>query len=203
MARPGGPAGMSTPEHLVWVGLGNPEKDYAGTRHNIGACAVRDLAQKWSASARRELADCDVREIDLPRRARITFACPNSFMNESGGPVARLLKKLDLQPSSLLVFHDELDLDPGTVKLKAGGGSAGHNGVQSLCDALGTQEFARLRIGIGRPTRRGRDYVLDALTPEQRGLIESALGRIEPLLKLYAQGEQSRAVAEINRREPS
>lgn len=201
MPRPCGPDHLSNPEHLVWVGLGNPEKDYAGTRHNAGASAVRDLAQKWSASARRVVADCDVRELDLPRRVRISFVCPNSFMNESGGPVSRLLSKLGLAPDCLLVFHDELDLAPGAVKIKVGGGSAGHNGVQSVCDALGTEDFARLRVGIGRPTRRGRDYVLDPFDSDQRKNIDAALARIEPSLKLYALGERARAVAEINRKD--
>lgn len=148
---------------LVVVGLANPGGEYEGSRHNVGGDAVRELARRRGvrlSAERRQRAATGTLQTD---QGLVTLAVPTTFMNDSGGAVAPLLRRTSLaDPARLVVVHDELDLPPGRLQLKLGGGLAGHNGLRSIADAVGTQEFARLRIGIGKPPSkdRGADYVL-------------------------------------------
>ena len=144
--------------HLV-VGLGNPGPRYRDTRHNLGRRAVELLADELGGSWRSrwngrvsELRDAD---------ERLALLVPETFMNDSGRSVAPALRFYKLPPERLVVVHDELDLELGDVRAKQGGGLAGHNGLRSLAEALGTQDFLRVRIGIGRPERGDRRPVAD------------------------------------------
>ena len=152
--------------HLV-VGLGNPGARYRDTRHNLGRRAVELIADELGGSWRSrwngrvsELRDGD---------ERLALLVPETFMNESGRSVAPALRFYKLPPERLVVVHDELDLELGDVRAKQGGGLAGHNGLRSLAEATGTQDFLRVRIGIGRPERGDRrpvaDWVLQPFPP--------------------------------------
>jgi PTH1 family peptidyl-tRNA hydrolase len=152
--------------HLV-VGLGNPGARYRDTRHNLGRRVVELIADELGGSWRSrwngrvsELRDSD---------ERLALLVPETFMNESGRSVAPALRFYKLPPERLVVVHDELDLELGDVRAKQGGGLAGHNGLRSLAEAIGTQDFLRVRIGIGRPERGDRrpvaDWVLQPFPP--------------------------------------
>jgi peptidyl-tRNA hydrolase, PTH1 family len=148
---------------LVVVGLANPGSPYEGTRHNVGGDAVRLVARRRGVRLTHERRQrCDTATIETAQ-GPVTLAVPTTFMNESGAALVPLLRRTSLDDlSRLVVVHDELDLEPGRLQLRVGGGLAGHNGLRSVAQVLGTQEFARLRIGIGKPPSKeqGADYVL-------------------------------------------
>jgi len=150
------------PAALLVVGLGNPGDDYDGTRHNVGADVIAVLADRHGGSLRRskELAlSCEVRI----GGQRVALAFPQTFMNESGQSVRKLTHRHGVDdPARIVVVHDELDLPVGSLRVKVGGGMAGHNGLKSVTAHLKTQDYLRIRIGVGRPPGRqsGADYVL-------------------------------------------
>jgi PTH1 family peptidyl-tRNA hydrolase len=160
------------------VGLGNPGPGYAGHRHNVGQMVVAELAGRLSANFKSHKTNATVAEgRSVPGGPKLVLAKPNTFMNVSGGPVAALLRFYSLEPSRLIVVHDELDLPFDTVKLKAGGGHGGHNGLRDLIAATGTNEFTRVRVGIGRPPGRqdAADFVLRDFTVAERGVLPNLL----------------------------
>ena len=143
------------------VGLGNPGDEYAETRHNAGFKAVDLIAEElrcryWKNECGALTSKGAYRDND------IVLAKPQSFMNVSGGPVKKLCDAYGILPERLIVIHDEIDIDPGTVRVKFGGGHAGHNGLRSICDKLGTRDWYRVRTGVGRPPGRMdvADFVL-------------------------------------------
>jgi PTH1 family peptidyl-tRNA hydrolase len=152
--------------HLV-VGLGNPGARYRDTRHNLGRRAVELIADELGGSWRSRWNGRVSEQRDGDER--LALLVPETFMNESGRSVAPALRFYKLPPERLVVVHDELDLELGDVRAKQGGGLAGHNGLRSLAEALGTQDFLRVRIGIGRPERGDRrpvaDWVLQPFPP--------------------------------------
>ena len=151
------------------VGLGNPGPSYANNRHNIGAMVAEVLADRMGARLTSHKSRADVAEGRLGGH-RAVIARPRSFMNESGGPVAGLSSYFRIPPERLVVVHDELDLPFGTVRLKDGGGDGGHNGLRSLRRSLGTGDYMRVRVGLGRPPRRvdPADFVLRDFSPQER-----------------------------------
>lgn len=154
------------------VGLGNPGPQYEASRHNAGRMTVIESARRAGVRFTTHKAGALVAEARMGS-ARCVLAAPNSFMNLSGGPVARLLRFWSLEPDRLVVVHDDLDLPFGTLRLKVGGGHGGHNGVRDIITALGTPAFTRVRLGIGRPPagRSVIDFVLQRFTAtERRGL---------------------------------
>lgn len=167
------------------VGLGNPGPEYATTRHNAGFMVVDALAERYSASYWKSRAGALVAEVEVDGR-RVVLAKPQSFMNVSGGPVKKLLELYELVVDDLLVVHDELDIPAGEVRAKVGGGHAGHNGLRSIHEKLGTDAYARIRIGIGRPPGRmpAADYVLQAPRGEDRYNFEAAVERGTELTKV-------------------
>lgn len=145
------------------VGLGNPGPGYAANRHNVGAMVVTELAQRLSAPFKSHKANAQVAEGRLvPGGPKLVLAKPNSYMNTSGGPVANLVKYFSLPVERVIVVHDDLDIPFDSIKLKTGGGHGGQNGVRDIIKALGTPDFVRVRVGIGRPPGRQdpADYVL-------------------------------------------
>lgn len=150
-----------TSESWLVVGLGNPGPGYVANRHNAGENVVAELGSRFSAKFKRHKANAMVAEVKLGPH-KLVLAGTNSYMNTSGGPVANLLKYFKLPPERLIVVHDELDLPFETVRLKLGGGHGGHNGLRDIIAALGTNEFVRVRVGIGRPPGRqdSADFVL-------------------------------------------
>lgn len=153
---------------LLVAGLGNPGREYEGTRHNAGRLVVDELARRAGASFRSKFSG-RVAEARLGER-RIGLLEPETYMNESGRSVGAAARFFKAAPASLLVVHDDVDLAPGRLQARLGGGLAGHNGLRSIAQALGTQDFLRLRIGVGRPGRGDprsvSDYVLSPFEPE-------------------------------------
>jgi PTH1 family peptidyl-tRNA hydrolase len=152
---------------MLVAGLGNPGGRYRDTRHNVGQMAAEELAERLVGSWRGRFKGriSEVRDGD----DRVGLLIPETYMNESGRSVGDALRFFKLPPERLLVIHDELDLELGDVRAKRGGGLAGHNGLRSLADSLGTQDFLRVRVGIGRPERGDRrpiaDWVLQPFAP--------------------------------------
>ncbi len=150
-------------DRTLVVGLGNPGDRYAGTRHNAGAMVLAELAHRAGAKLSAHKSRAAVAETRMsPGSPRLVLAQPLSYMNTSGGPVSSLLKYYDLDVDNLVVIHDEIDLPLGAVKLKRGGGEGGHNGLRDITKALGTKDYVRVRVGVGRPPGRmdTADYVL-------------------------------------------
>ncbi len=182
------------------VGLGNPGPDYAATRHNIGHMVVAELARRagttLSSSRKTHSQSATVRLGGLSEPAVI--AMPMSYMNLSGGPVAALAKYHSVELGDVVVIHDDLDLPFGTVKLKRGGGSGGHNGLKDTTKALGTPEYVRVRCGIGRPPGQmdAATYVLRPFgTVERKELpcvIDTAADAVEALLADGLEAAQQR-----------
>jgi PTH1 family peptidyl-tRNA hydrolase len=178
------------------VGLGNPGPRYAGNRHNVGAMVVDELVARTSATLTSHKARASVASVRvgvLPGGApgpRAVVAVPSSYMNESGGPVKALMKFFSVDPDRLLVVHDELDIPAGDVRLKKGGGEGGHNGLRSISSALGTRDYLRVRVGIGRPPGRmdAADFVLrDFSTVERKELpflVSEAADAVEAVVTL-------------------
>jgi len=158
------------------VGLGNPGPQYAGNRHNVGQMVVDELARRMRVALANHKGRAFVGEGRLgvlPGGApgpRVTLAKPTSFMNTSGGPVASLVQYYDVDPSRLVVVHDELDIPFGTIKAKVGGGEGGHNGLRDITKAVGTKDYVRVRAGIGRPPGRMdvADFVLKDFSATER-----------------------------------
>ncbi len=160
--RGGAAERRGTPADLLVVGLGNPGAEYEGTRHNVGAEVVRRLADRHGARLRKAKERAVVDEVVVGGR-RLALAVPMTYMNLSGEAVAPLVRRHGItDPHDLVVVHDELDLPVGRIKLKVGGGLAGNNGLKSIKAHLHTDDFVRVRIGIGRPPGRaeGADHVL-------------------------------------------
>lgn len=186
---------------LLVVGLGNPGAEYAHTRHNVGADTVEVLVRRHGARLKkrreRALAD-DVRIGD----ARVLLAIPLTYMNESGQAVAPLLKHAGLEPSQLVVVHDELDLPSATLKLKSGGGLAGHNGLRSIKAHLGGSDaFVRVRIGVGKPPGgkdRGADHVLKRFGKTERAAIDVTLEQAADAVELIVRAGIDAAMNSFN-----
>ena len=168
-----------TPADLIVVGLGNPGDQYAGTRHNVGAEVIDLLAERHNGHLRKSKEAALSDEIRIGQ-ARVAIAFPQTFMNRSGESARLLMRRHGVEnPAQLVVIHDELDLEPGVVKVKAGGGLAGHNGLRSIRDHLKTQDFTRIRIGVGRPPEsiKGADWVLRRPGRSDRPVLDDAVDR--------------------------
>lgn len=149
------------------VGLGNPGDEYVETRHNAGFMAIDVLAERHGANYWKSQGGALTAETRIGTED-VVLVKPQTFMNLSGTAVAHLLKTYNLNVSDLVIIHDELDIEPGVVRCKLGGGHAGHNGLRSIHQKVGTDEYARVRVGIGRPPGRmaAADYVLQVLRKE-------------------------------------
>ena len=169
-----------TPADLVVVGLGNPGDKFAGSRHNVGAEVVELLAERHGQNLGKSREAALVAEIWIDDR-RVVLAFPQTFMNKSGESVRALVRRWSItdQLDRLVVIHDELDLPPGRIKVKDGGGLAGHYGLSSIKSHLRTAEFTRIRIGVGKPPnpQAGADYVLKRPGRADRGLLDDAVER--------------------------
>jgi PTH1 family peptidyl-tRNA hydrolase len=182
------------------VGLGNPGPDYAGNRHNVGAMVLDVLAQRLGGTFKRHKARAGVLEGRLgvlPGGApgpRVVLAKPASYMNESGGPVAGLAQFFSAEPTRVIVVHDELDIPFGDIRLKLGGGEGGHNGLRSVTRSLGTKDYLRVRVGIGRPPGRmdAADYVLRDFSGTERKALDVLLTEAADAVELLVlQGLQA------------
>jgi PTH1 family peptidyl-tRNA hydrolase len=181
---------------LLVAGLGNPGREYAGHRHNVGHMVVDELARRHGGSWRGKFSG-DLSELRIGE-SRVALLKPMTYMNESGRSVGAAVRFFKLPPGQLLVVHDEGDLDLGRLQARLGGGLAGHNGLRSIARALGTPEFLRLRIGVGRPGRGDprplADYVLSNFEPEDEAdaIVARAADALETLLTEGLEAAQQR-----------
>ena len=181
---------------LLVAGLGNPGREYAATRHNVGWMVLDELARRRSGSWRSKFSGklCETRLDD----ARLALVKPETYMNESGKSIAAAARFFKTPVESVLVVHDDVDLAPGRLQARAGGGLAGHNGLRSLAQALGTQDFLRLRIGVGRPGRGDprsvADYVLSSFEPEEdvEALVSRSADAVETIARDGLEAAQQR-----------
>ena len=201
--RSAGAQRTGTPADLLVVGLGNPGPNYAATRHNAGAFAVELLADRHGGRLRRRprmpaLTD----EVRIEGR-RVALAFPQTYMNGSGEAVRKLLARYGIDDlARLVVIHDELDLPAGRVRIRVGGGLAGHNGLRSIRDHLRAVSFVRVRIGIGRPpsAEAGADYVLSRPPARDRDVLAAASARAADAAAAIATGGVTAAMNTFNAR---
>lgn len=186
--------------HLL-VGLGNPGKAYALTRHNIGMWVIERAAARWSirltprGTAQRGSGRLGSELIEL--------AGLLDWMNLSGPPLKGLLREFKLTPDQLILIHDDLDLEPGRIRIKEGGGHGGHNGIKSVIEALGTPQFVRVKIGIGRPEphQDSADYVLQPVPPDEMAVFEPCLSKAVDALECLVHRGTAVAMNQFNIRE--
>jgi peptidyl-tRNA hydrolase, PTH1 family len=187
-------------EQRLIVGLGNPESDYADTRHNLGFACVRELARRMGARIERKRWQSLVGHSE-PQG--VWFVLPQTYMNLSGQAVAKALRDTNLTAEQLWVVHDELDLPMCRMRIRRGGSGAGHNGVLSIIGALGTPEFVRFRVGIGKPARKGsqegRHYVLGRFTKSEAARLPSIVDGVATALELALDTGLEKAMERFNR----
>jgi peptidyl-tRNA hydrolase, PTH1 family len=176
-----------TPADLLVVGLGNPGDEYRGSRHNLGAEVVELLAKRHGGRLRKRKERALVDEVTIDGR-RVALAIPLTYVNDSGHAVGALVRRFGVDPEQLVVVHDELDLPVAELKVKSGGGLAGHNGLRSIVAHLHTQGFRRVRIGVGKPVskERGADHVLNRFSKRERAevdvTVEQAADAVETIV---------------------
>lgn len=194
---------QGSPLHAL-VGLGNPGPEYAGTRHNAGFLFLDLVANQAGAGFRREARfQADVARASIAGR-EVYLLAPQTFMNHSGDAVAKFAHYYKIAPAEILVVHDELDLSPGVVRVKFGGGAGGHNGLSDIIEKLGTPDFARLRIGIGHPARGGdvAGYVLRRAPAAEATLIENSMRPALEQLPAILRGDLSKVMNVLHRSSP-
>ncbi|HET7909517.1 MAG TPA: aminoacyl-tRNA hydrolase [Nitrospira sp.] len=183
------------------VGLGNPGAAYAHTRHNAGMWVVERAVARWGGRlVRRGTAQ---RASIRHGSELIELAGTLDFMNVTGAPLKGLLREYQLTPDDLILIHDDLDLEPGRLRIKQAGGHGGHNGIKSVIDALGTGQFVRLKVGIGRPPlgQDSADYVLETMTREEMEIIAPCLERAVDALEVLIHRGIETAMNQFNVRE--
>lgn len=194
-------SGDEAADRWVVVGLGNPGDRYARTRHNAGYLVIDRLLDQTASSLKRHKSGCLVAEVRLAGQKAVLVRTA-TYMNESGRTLRALMDFYKTDASSLVVVHDELDIPFGDVRVKSGGGTAGHNGLKSISNHLGTKEFLRVRVGIGRPPggMESADYVLTELPPAQRRELPDVVGRAADAVERIIEVGPERAMNEFNTR---
>jgi PTH1 family peptidyl-tRNA hydrolase len=183
----------------IIVGLGNPGRKYERTRHNAGFMAVNELADSLHVDVAQDKFHALIGKTRIAAEAAILVK-PQTYMNDSGRAVAAVLKDAYGTVAELIVVHDELDLSLGTVRVKLGGGHGGHNGLRSLIEYLGSPDFIRVRIGIGRPAlnRDPADYVLSPFLAEEHPAASGAVARAAEAVRLIVAEGVTRAMNIVN-----
>ena len=187
-------------EQRLIVGLGNPESEYADTRHNLGFACVRELAKRLGVKVDRKRWQSLVGHSEA---RGVWLLMPQTYMNLSGQAVVKALKDIHVPPQDVWVVYDELDLPLCRMRIKRGGSGAGHNGVLSLISSLGTADFVRFRVGIGKPARKGsqsgRQYVLGRFTKAEAERIPTTINGVADALELALEAGVERAMDRYNR----
>ena len=192
-------------DYLI-VGLGNPGSKYSRTRHNVGFETIELLATRLNATlkaGRDRALFAEVSTTTNTQSKHILLAMPTTYMNESGNAVGPLARRYAISdPLKIIVVHDELDLEPGAVKIKSGGGLAGHNGLQSISQHLKTQDFLRVRIGVGKPPSKeqGGDHVLSKIPARERELLDISVQFAADAVQLIVAEGLDAAMRNINAR---
>jgi len=184
----------------IIVGLGNPGNEYAKTRHNAGFWFIDHLVSQHNLTLKNEAKFLgEIAKLSSPS-GNIWLLKPTTFMNRSGQSIARLAGFYKIKPEQILVVHDELDLPPGKVKLKQGGGHGGHNGLRDSINQLGSKNFYRLRLGIGHPGNKEQvvGFVLGKTPQSEKLLIESAIDKSFDSIDLILQGNMQKAMNQLH-----
>lgn len=180
------------------VGLGNPGREYVGTRHNLGFEVVDELARRHGYPAFRRFKNADVSRGEIAGQ-QVLLVKPLTYMNLSGDAVGAILGFYKGEASDVVAVHDELDFEPGVVRLKQGGGHGGNNGVRSLCSHIG-RDFARVRLGIGKPRGNGADHVLSRFTASERIAVDRAVEVAADAVEAILAEGMPRAMSRFNQR---
>jgi PTH1 family peptidyl-tRNA hydrolase len=191
-------------ETFIIAGLGNPGEQYRSTRHNVGFFVVDELASRWGAAISLEKWQAQYVSLSVSDK-KVHLIKPLTFMNRSGQAVVQFHRFYKTQSDHLLIVHDDLDMAPGRIKLVKGGGAGGHNGIKSLVATLGTKDFYRLKIGIGRPGNGGthpdfpvEKYVLSNFSNADLSVLHSRYVGIEDGLRYFLQGDPAKAMNLLN-----
>ena len=187
----------------LWVGLGNPGPQYEDTRHNAGFWFTDGLARLWKTTLQFDRTYYGLVARVSIQGENVWLLQPHTFMNLSGKSVGALARFFKIEPGQILVAHDELDLPPGVAKLKKGGSSGGHNGLKDISAALGTQDYWRLRIGIGHPREMNLqqavvDFVLHRPRKEEQNLIDIAIENSLKIMPFLIEGQFEKAMMELH-----
>ncbi|MCP4340373.1 MAG: aminoacyl-tRNA hydrolase [Desulfobulbaceae bacterium] len=189
---------------FIIVGLGNPGEQYRSTRHNAGFFVVDELARRWGSNISQGKWDARYVSLSVDHQ-KVHLVKPETFMNRSGKAVLPFFRFYKVDPDQLMVVHDDLDMAPGRIKLVKGGGAGGHNGIRSLVETLGTKEFYRLKIGIGRPGNGAvhaefpvDKYVLSNFSDEDLNILQSRYNSLEDGIRDFLQGNSSKAMTLLN-----
>jgi PTH1 family peptidyl-tRNA hydrolase len=199
-----GRLGKGEPYDWLVVGLGNPGRKYARTRHNVGEEAVRLLAERTGVTLKGGRDNALVAEARLPGPDgddRVVLAFPLTFVNDSGQAVSALVRRYRIEsPERIIVVQDELDLPPGDLKIKAGGGLAGHNGLRSITQHLNSQEYLRVRIGVGKPEHKdvGKGHVLSKVPKRERELLDIEVANAADAVELIVASGVDAAMQRYN-----
>ena len=193
-----------TSRPFIIAGFGNKGSMYCGTRHNIGFWVIDELARRWGVGIEREKWNSLCSSAQLFGNT-IFFLKPTTFMNLSGRGIIQFAQFYKIDPDHILVIHDDLDMVPGRIKLVKGGGAGGHKGVKSLVEHLGSRDFYRLKVGIGRPGQGDvhgnfpiEKYVLGAIGESELSLLDSRYDHIEEGVRLFFENDPGRAMSILN-----
>jgi len=189
-----------TPFNALVIGVGNPGREYSGSRHNVGFEVLGVLSQRYNAtmkSARDRALVAEVHEGDV----HLILATPTTYMNDSGNAVGSVARRYGFEdPHKIIIVHDELDLEPGVVRIKVGGGLAGHNGLRSIAQHLKTHDFVRVRIGVGKPSTKdsGAHHVLSQVPDAERKILDIAVQVAADAVQLICNNGLDSAMQRIN-----
>jgi PTH1 family peptidyl-tRNA hydrolase len=189
-----------TPFDALIIGVGNPGREYLGSRHNVGFEVLDLLAQRFNVTMKPGRDRALVGEVH-GNECHLLLATPTTFMNDSGDAVGAVARRYGISdPRKIIIVHDELDLEPGVVRIKVGGGLAGHNGLRSIAKYLKTQDFVRVRIGVGKPSTNssGANHVLSRVPVDERKLLDIAVHVAADAVQLICSRGPDSAMQQIN-----
>jgi PTH1 family peptidyl-tRNA hydrolase len=191
------------PVDLLVVGLGNPGDEFSRTRHNVGAEVVELLARRHGGKLRGSKGRARSDEVRIDGK-RVALAIPLTYMNDSGEAVGALARRLGVEPEQIVIVHDELDLAPAVLRVKVGGGLAGHNGLRSIKQHLHTDAFVRVRIGVGKPPskERGADHVLSRVSKREREAMDVTVEEAADAVECIVADGVDAAMNRYNARSP-
>ncbi|MCZ6538663.1 MAG: aminoacyl-tRNA hydrolase [Chloroflexi bacterium] len=196
---PGGRGGASKGPPWIVVGLGNPGAEYRNTRHNVGWWCLDELVRRTNAELNRKRREVRFAEVELGG-GQVVLAYPRTFMNRSGQALNYLTNRFKSGPEKVLIVADDINLPPGSVRIRKKGGPGGHNGLKSIITALGTNEFPRIRIGVGTPESSGGqvDHVLGTFQPATLELVKDASTRASDAITMIVSGDIDNAMNRFN-----
>ena len=194
----GNGGGSEGPPWLV-VGLGNPGPEYKNTRHNVGWWCLDELVKRSNAELNRKRKEVRFAEVELGG-SPVVLAYPRTFMNRSGTALSYLANRFGTTPDKILIVTDDINLKPGSVRIRKQGGPGGHNGLKSIISTLGTNEFPRVRIGVGNPESSAVqvDHVLGTFDPDTRDLVKTAAERAADAITMIVSGDIDNAMNKFN-----